>query len=135
MKNPFKIVSVLLFIVLLISLFFNWQLYTKNSNEFIADKTLDCLKLWEQKKDRLFGTEIGNYRVIYNPKLNTCLVGNIYTQKINTGSGNKYFIFVIDLITDKTLLSYLAHGNDLEDNGISWEEAIKKYEDFGLKVD
>jgi len=101
----------------------------------IASKTLECLELWGLKKERYFGEEIGNYRVIYNKELDTCLVGNIYDQKMNTGYGDKYFIFVMDLITDEVLFSYLTRG-DFEslDETIEWEEAIEKYESFGLRV-
>ncbi len=135
MKNSFKTITIFLLIALLVSLYFNYSFFNKKNNgEFIATKTLECLELWEKKKSRLFGNEIGNYRVIFNPKLNTCLAGNIYDQKMNTREGDKYFIFVIDLITDETLLSYLTHGNEMEYDGVKWEDAIKEYESYGLKV-
>lgn len=135
MKNPFKAIAIFLLIALLVSLYFNYNFSSKKSNsESIATKTLECLELWDKKKDRLFKNEIGNYRVIFNSKLNTCLAGNIYSQKMNTGEGDKYFIFVIDLITDETLLSYLTHGDEMEDDGVKWEDAIKEYESYGLKV-
>lgn len=136
MKKSFKLISIFLLIALLISLYFNYNFYTQKDNiNAIAAKTLDCLKLWDKKKDRLFGNEIGNYRVIYSSKLNTCLAGNIYDQKMITGEGDKYFIFVVDLITDETLMSYLTHGDIMEeDDGVKWEDAIKEYENYGLKV-
>ena len=92
------------------------------------------MELWDKKKDKLFGDEIGNYRVIFSQKLNTCLAGNIYNQKLNTGSGDKYFIFVIDLVTDETLLSYQTFGSENVDNGMTLSEAMEKYESYGLKI-
>ena len=137
MKIKFKIIFIGLFCLLLISAYFNYQFVNQNSNdEFIANKTLKCIELWDKKKDRLFGNEIGNDRVIYNSKLNTCLAGNIYYhQETNTGIGDKFqhYISVIDLITDKTLLGYYE-TDKIKDKDITWQEAIKKYEDFGLEI-
>ncbi len=132
MKNNKNIIIILLVILLGISVYFNFSL--NNNRLSVADETLKCIELWEKKKDRLFGYEIGNYRVIWNKNLNTCLAGNIYDEYMNTGEGDEYFIFVIDLITDEVLLSYLTHGDEMEDNGLTWENAIKQYENFGLRV-
>lgn len=83
----------------------------------------------EEKK--LFSDHIGNYRVIYNKDLKTCIVGNIYTSRV-TGA---YSIFVIDLITDEILFSYLVYKGEFEDKeGMTNGEAIKRYEEFGLRA-
>ncbi len=114
MKNSKNIIIILLVILLGISVYFNFSL---DSNRLSAvDETLKCIELWEKKKDRLFGNEIGNYRVIWNKDLNTCLAGNIYDEYMNTGEGDKYFIFVIDLLTDEVLLSYQTYGSEMKDS-------------------
>jgi len=133
MDKHSKFTIVALVAALAVSLFFNWRSYSQKTQVDIS-KTSECLDLWEKKKERLFGNEIGNYRVIYNTKLGTCLAGNIYDQKMNTGFGDKYFIFVIDLVTDKVLLSYQTRGDVFEDGGVTWDEAIEKYKSFGLRV-
>lgn len=129
-KNKSTII-ILLTIIFLVSLYFN---FFDNDKINIVAITTECIELWEKKKERAFGNEIGNYRVIYNTKLDTCIAGNIYDQHMNTGFGDKYFIFVIDLVTDKVLLSYQTFGDDTEDEGVTWDEAIKEYESFGLRV-
>lgn len=134
--KKYRIIVIILLFLLGISLYFNFQ-YSNKTDEFTGDKTLACLELWEKKKERIFGDEIGNWRVIYNQKLDTCLAGNIYDEYMNTGlnkDNSLYFIFVIDLITDENLLSYQVRGDKMEDNGLTWDNAIKKYEDFGLRV-
>jgi hypothetical protein len=93
------------------------------------------MELWEKKKERLFGEEIGNYRVIWSQKFNTCLAGNIYNAPTYFNGGQKsYSIFIIDLLTDETLFSFMLSGDEQEDGGMTFEGAIKKYESFGLKV-
>ncbi len=134
--NNKNIIIILLIILLGASVYFN--ITSNNKKISVTDETLKCIELWEKKKDRIFANEIGNYRVIWSEELNTCLAGNIYDEYMNTGRDDeyaKYFIFVIDLLTDEVLLGYQVRGDAMEDSeGVKWEEAIKQYENFGLRV-
>jgi len=135
-KNGLITIILLLLLSLLISLLANIYLLStnkQNNSQSISSKTLECLDLWERKKERLFGDEVGNYRVIFNSDINTCLVGNIFYEGKRYTNNPKYFIFVIDLNTDEILLAYQVFGDEIYDGVMSREDAIKKYKGFGLK--
>jgi hypothetical protein len=140
-NNLLKTVSAFSLLLIAFSVFYYFVNFLPKKD--IPAQTLVCMDLWEKKKDRLFEGELGNYRVIYNSKLKTCLVGNIYTSA--SGSENycgNDFIFVIDLVSDKNLLSFMLNTKEVEELSLEkyieknneWDEALKKYEEFGLRV-
>lgn len=87
-----------------------------NDTVSIVDETLKCLEVWEKKKNKYFDNEIGQYGVIFNENLNTCLAFNLH---INFQT-DYYFGMVIDLLTDKVLVSYSS-----DPQGIYFDEGKK----------
>jgi hypothetical protein len=77
-------------------------LYWKETNKNFIDETLKCSQLYELKKTRYWGQNIGQSKALFSTKLNTCLAVNINN---NTDAG-EYFAMVVDMATDKTLLYY-----------------------------
>lgn len=73
----------------------------------IPDKILKCNQLYELKKVKYWGIEIGQNSAIYSQNLNTCLALNIY----NNFETKKYTGMVIDMANDKTLLYYSSTPN------------------------
>lgn len=63
---------------------------------------IQCAQLYELKKQRYWGDEVGNNKYMFSSALNTCLALNIY----NNFQTKSYFAMVIDMSTDKTLLYY-----------------------------
>lgn len=98
------------------------------------DNKIKCLDLWEKSKERIYWEEIANYKVKYHTELETCIVWNIYDQKVNTWVWDKYFISVYDLINNDFLLFYLTYWEEVEYDWMNWTQAIEKYESFWLKV-
>ena len=145
-ENWFKVIITVILIVMATAYIVGQYIYYQNQEVQIQlnkekqeqlkmDKQLKCMELWEKRKERLFGTEIANYKVIYNDKLKTCIVGNIYDEYMNTGMNkdkSKYFIAAVDLMNNRFLMHYITYGDEMEYNGMTFERAIKKYEEFGL---
>jgi len=72
----------------------------KKSN--IISNILKCNELYEIKKTKYWGDNIGQSKAIYNKELNTCLALNIYYD-IQT---RKYFAMILDMLDDATLMYY-----------------------------
>jgi len=67
-----------------------------------VESTLQCAQLYDLKKARYWGDEVGNDKYAFNESLNTCLALNIH---LNYETG-RYFAMVIDVVSDRTLLYY-----------------------------
>jgi len=70
----------------------------------VVGNTLKCAQLYEMKKTKYWGREIGQSRSLYSERLNTCLALNVYSD-VEAQEG-KYFMSVIDMSDDKDLLNY-----------------------------
>lgn len=125
-----NLLLIILIILIGVVVYFNFS----KDRPSVAQETVHCLELWEQKKDRYFGEEIGNYRVIFNKDLDTCIAGNIYNETKQFGNKDKYFIFVIDLLTDETLFGFQLLGEEETDDGVTQSEAWDVYRSYGLKI-
>jgi len=69
--------------------------------------TLKCNELYEIKKTKYWGDEIGQSKAIWNKDLNTCLAMNMYSEAMNKFDGtDKYFAMVMDMSDDSTLMYY-----------------------------
>lgn len=94
----------------------------------LPEATPKCMELAEKKKKKLFGDLKGYSPVIYSKKLNTCIAGNIY------GGGGICWALVVDLITDEYLLTYYPLRGCEEYNGLTWEETVKQFWEFGFAM-
>jgi hypothetical protein len=70
--------------------------------ENTVELTLQCAQLYDLKKQRYWGHEVGEDRYIFSRDLGTCLALNIYYDRQTEG----YFATVIDMSNDKILLRY-----------------------------
>lgn len=73
------------------------------------EATLQCAQLYELKKERYWGRNIGNNKYLFSRDLNTCLALNIH----NDSDAGRYFAMVLDMVTDKSLL-YLSNEREGE---------------------
>lgn len=74
---------------------------TASSTDIIGN-TLKCEELYELKKIKYWGEEIGQDKAIYNENLNTCLALNVYDDF----QTKKFFAMIIDMSDDSTLMYY-----------------------------
>lgn len=103
------------------------------STENIIDETVQCLDLWERVKDKVIAEyEIGNLEVIYNPRLDTCIMANM-----KSGGADdvvSFQTFVYDFVHSKSLYSYI----DMNDEGVdfttkdTFDEMIQSVNSFGF---
>lgn len=68
----------------------------------VAD-ALKCEQLYESRKSKYWGNEIGNDKVHFNAELNTCLAMNVLNRFSSEG---RYWAKVLDMGSDRILLSY-----------------------------
>jgi hypothetical protein len=115
--------------------FFIGDNFSKNktvasSKRSVIENTLLCNELIGYKKDRYFGDEIGQLRVIYDDTKDTCLVLNIYYN----GRFKDYTSMVLDMRNDETLLYYqLGDGQFVdEEHGWTRAEMIEKVREIGF---
>jgi len=112
-----KIIIIIGILIITISISYYYVIFLPKEKikDNVITETKSCLEIFEKKKDRYFKGEIGQYGVIFNEKLNTCLVFNIY-KNFTT---EEYYAMVIDMITDKTLLYYddTPKGFYFDENG------------------
>lgn len=66
------------------------------------ETSLQCAQLYELKKTRLWGDEVGNDKYRFDESMNTCIALNIH----NDSEAGRYFAMVVDLVSDRTLLYY-----------------------------
>ncbi len=81
---------------------FLWLKSEKLNTASVVDETLKCAQLYELKKGKYWGDEIGQSKYIFNKDLSTCLALNIY----NNFQTEDYFAMVMDMSNDKSLLYY-----------------------------
>jgi hypothetical protein len=98
--NKNLVIGVLLILLIIFGLF--WYKNTNKKVVSVVDQTLKCAQLYELKKDKYWGDEIGQSKYIFNRNLNTCLALNIY----NNSETKDYFAMVMDMSNDKFLLYY-----------------------------
>ncbi len=79
---------------------------TAEENDTSVENTLRCNQLYELKKEQYWGENIGQSKVIYSRKLNTCLAYNLYSRPIDSPGTETYFGMLKDMGDDKTLLYY-----------------------------
>jgi hypothetical protein len=79
-----------------------WYRGENKSATSIVDDTLKCAQLYDLKKGTYWRDEIGQSKYIFNKDLNTCLALNIF----HNSQTKDYFAMVMDMSTDKSLLSY-----------------------------
>ena len=72
------------------------------TNTDIVGNTLKCNELYELKKSKYWGDEIGQSKAVYNQNLNACLALNIF----NNFNTKEYFATIMDMSDDSTLLHY-----------------------------
>ncbi|TSC66121.1 MAG: hypothetical protein G01um101477_209 [Candidatus Doudnabacteria bacterium Gr01-1014_77] len=153
--NKNFIIAVLAILILIIGFF--WY---KGTNKSIVDKTLQCAQLYELKKVKYWGNEIGQNKSVFNKTLNACLALNIY----NDFQTKDYFAMIIDMSNDKTILSfsaqqkgfyfnnsqridcknsyiyfkYLKNGEEIKDYGCEkydlMDKMFEQVRDFGFEV-
>ena len=89
-------------VILVVVFGFLWYKSENKSAVSAVDETLKCAQLYELKKGKYWGDEIGQSKYIFNKDLNTCLALNIY----NNFQTKDYFAMVMDMSNDKSLLYY-----------------------------
>lgn len=109
-----NIIIVILLAVLVVVSYLAFK--EKLSGVNIVDMTLKCNQLYEAKKEKYWGDEIGQSKSIFNQKLNTCLALNIR----NNSTTGEYLAMVIDMKNDKTMLYYSDQkgGNYVENSNL-----------------
>ena len=127
-----KNIKLVWIVILLLIIGFSVLCYFNTSRGNSIEKTISCNQLFETKQEKYFAGTIGNSKTIYSAKLDTCLALNIY----NSSQDQRYYIIVIDMTTDKTLLYF--NGNDLaiidKQSGMSMDEALQAVQDFGFTI-
>ena len=94
---------IIVFLLILVIVFGLLLYKSENKNSVsIIDETLNCARLYELKKSKYWGDEIGQSKYIFNKDMNTCLALNIY----NNFRTKDYFAMVMDMTNDKTFLYY-----------------------------
>lgn len=99
-----SLIAAILIVALSIAYYFVIFLPKTNTstNTSTVDNTLKCNELYELKKTKYWGDEIGQSKAIYNDDLDTCLALNIY----NDFQTDKYFAMIMDMSDDSTLMYY-----------------------------
>lgn len=99
-----SIIAVILIVSLSVAYYYVIFLPKTNtvSSTDTVDNTLKCNELYELKKTKYWGEEIGQSKVIYNEDLDTCLALNIY----NDFDTKDYFAMIMDMSDDSTLMYY-----------------------------
>ncbi len=99
-----SLIAAILIVALSVAYYFVIFLPKTNTatNISTVDNTLKCNELYELKKTKYWGDDIGQSKAIYNSKLDTCLALNIY----NDFDTEKYFAMVMDMSDDSTLMYY-----------------------------
>jgi hypothetical protein len=102
-----SIIAAILIIAISVAHYFVFLLPKSNTttNSNTIGNTLKCNQLYELKKSKYWGNDIGQSKAIYNSKLDTCLALNIY----NDFDTEKYFAMIIDMSDDSTLMYYSAN--------------------------
>lgn len=115
---------------------------TSTNNDTVGN-TLKCNELYELKKSKYWGDEIGQSKAVYNSKLDTCLALNMY----NDFDTKKYFAMVMDMSDDSTLMYYSSDPQGLyfegdqkitcEENYIYFEfvQNGKEVKEYGCDTD
>ena len=80
-----------------------------NTSKDTISNTLKCNELYEFKKTKYWGNEIGQSKTIYNEDLNTCLALNIY----NNFDTEEYFAMIMDMSDDSILMYYSSDPQGL----------------------
>lgn len=99
-KTKNIIIGVLVILVIIFGLL--WYRSENENSDSIIDKTLKCAQLYEIKKGKYWGDEIGQSKYLFNKDLNTCLALNIYYNP----QTKDYFAMVMDMSIDKSILYY-----------------------------
>ncbi|MFA6436529.1 MAG: hypothetical protein WCW30_05365 [Candidatus Gracilibacteria bacterium] len=107
-----KIVIIIGFFSISLSVFYYFFVFLPRSN--YVDNTLTCTQLYEIKKIKYWGENIGQSNAIYNSDLNTCLAYNIYSDS-DTGD---FSASIRDMSNDSMLMYYTQTYNKIyEENG------------------
>ena len=103
-NNALTITIIVATLLISISVAYYFMIFLPDSGQSIntVNNTLKCNELYELKKSKYWGDEIGQSKAIYNSDLNTCLALNIY----NNFDAEEYFGMVIDMSDDSTLMHY-----------------------------
>ena len=97
-----SIIAAILIVALSVAYYFVIFLPKTNTSVDTVRNTLKCNELYELKKTKYWGDDIGQSKAIYNSKLDTCLSLNMY----NDFDTEKYFAMVMDMSDDSTLMYY-----------------------------
>lgn len=98
-----SIIAAILIVALSVAYYFLIFLPKTNpTNSDTVGNSLKCNELYELKKSKYWGNEIGQSKAIYNKDLNSCLALNIY----NNFDTKEYFATVMDMSDDSTLMHY-----------------------------
>lgn len=138
-----SLIAAILIVALSVAYYFVIFLPKTNTSTDTVSNTLKCNELYELKKTKYWGNDIGQSKTIYNSKLDTCLALNIY----NDSDTKKYFAMVMDMADDSTLMYYNSspqgfyfEGNDkitCQDNYIYFEfvQNGKEVKEYGCDTD
>ena len=142
-NDALKIMIITTIFLISISIVYYFVIFLPNSNQSTdaISNTLKCNELYELKKSKYWGNEIGQSKYIFNNNLNTCLAYNIY----NDFDKNEYFAMIMDMTNDKTLLYYneTDEGEYFEDdkkvkceityNYLEYDDNSKKVTKYGCE--
>jgi hypothetical protein len=85
----------------------------------VIDVTIKCEELYNIKKERYWGDELGQSKTVYNEEMDTCLALNIY----NDFEADSYFASIKNLQNDANILWYSE-----DTPGFYYDEDGKKVE-------
>ena len=117
------IIAAILIVALSVAYYFVIFLPNINTSKDTISNTLKCNELYELKKTKYWGNEIGQSKTIYNEDLNTCLALNIY----NNFDTEEYFAMIIDMSDDSILMHYSSTPQGLYFEG---DQKIKCKENY-----
>lgn len=144
-NDALKIMIITTIFLISISIVYYFVIFLPNSNQSTdaISNTLKCNELYELKKSKYWGNEIGQNKAIYNSDLNTCLALNIY----NNFDTEEYYGMVIDMLDDSILMRYNSTPKGFyfeDDQKITCDESYiyfefiqngKEIKEYGCDID
>lgn len=101
MKEKIKVIFIaVIFLIIGTIIGFFLTNFLKNNSISVVDQTSKCLGIFEKKKDKYISPNNVRQDIIFNEKLNTCL---IFIQNFRQEETE---MVVVDMLKDKTLLFY-----------------------------
>jgi len=99
-----KIAIIIAILIVAFSIAYYFVIFSPKTNfsKDTVSNTLRCNELYELKKLKYWGNNIGQSKAIYSNTLDTCLALNMHMD-FDT---KKYFAMVLDMSNDSTLMYY-----------------------------